>query len=217
MLTTTSRAQQRALLLSSRPASSPSVLRRRRCSRPRMTQPFGAGRYQPSPSSTLQIYRRGHWRAAPRGWVPARFAWAPPPAAEDICDVCGGASAPGDALLGCIDACGRLFHLGCLDNPPKRRPRSGALLCPDCRAAAPARALKDSPAQKRARKAAPKEAPPLSEYERERQRNIESNQQKLAELGLEPAVSTKSRPRGGRARGRGRGTGDEAWRSGAGS
>jgi len=140
--------------------------------------------------------------------VPARFAWAPrsrrprpvldfsstfpghvpqapPPAAEDICDVCGGASAPGDALLGCIDACGRLFHLGCLDNPPKRRPRSGALLCPDCRAAAPARALKDSPAQKRARKAAPKEAPPLSEYERERQRNIESNQQKLvSEPGL---------------------------------
>ncbi|EOD32680.1 hypothetical protein EMIHUDRAFT_230450 [Emiliania huxleyi CCMP1516] len=147
---------------------------------------------------------------SPRGWVPARFAWAPPPAAEDICDVCGGASAPGDALLGCIDACGRLFHFGCLDNPPKRRPRSGALLCPECRAAAPARALKealkDSPAQKRARKAAPKEArplseretlaPPLSEYERERQRNIESNQQKLAELGLEPAVPTNQRALG---------------------
>ena len=98
---------------------------------------------------------------------PRHVPQAPPPAAEDICDVCGGASAPGDALLGCIDACGRLFHFGCLDNPPKRRPRSGALLCPECRAAAPARdlkeALKDSPAQKRARKAAPKEARPLPE------------------------------------------------------
>ena len=99
----------------------------------------------------------------PSSTFPGHVAQAPPPAAEDICDVCGGASAPGDALLGCIDACGRLFHFGCLDNPPKRRPRSGALLCPECRAAAPARALKDSPAQKRARKAAPKEARPLPE------------------------------------------------------